>query len=334
MKKYKKNIILLVLVSLLVMFFIMKDNYKEIIDNLLKVNMFYLLIAIVLIVLHILFQSFSMHLYLKEINNKYRFKDTFILMFSALFFNAITPFSSGGQPFQLYLLNKQGFKVSEAVNALIQNFLSYQLALTILGILAIISNSFLDIIPNTSLLKHIVIIGFAVNMLVLFLIIYLSKAKSLNTKMFNKIINFVFNFKFIKNREELKEKALSKIDEFYNSNEYYKRNKYMLLKTVGLNLMSLLIFYSIPLFIFYSIDIFNVTLIDSLICSSYTYFVGSFVPIPGGTGGLEYAFLEFFRTFTSSALISTCMILWRFITYYLAMIFGAISILFIKKDVE
>ena len=224
MKKYKKNIILLVLVSLCVMFFIMKDNYKEIIENLLKVNIFYLLIAVVLIILYILFQSFSMHFYLKEINKNYKFKDTFILMFSALFFNAITPFSSGGQPFQLYLLNKQGFKVSEAMNALIQNFLSYQLALTILGILAIISNSFLNIIPNTSLLKHIVIIGFAVNMLVLFLIIYLSKAKKLNTKMFNKIINFIFSFKFIKNREQLKEKAISKIEEFYDSNEYYKKN--------------------------------------------------------------------------------------------------------------
>lgn len=334
MKKYRYNVIILIIVSLFIMFLIMKDNFYEILDNLLSANIWFLLLAAVLMVINILFQSFSMHVYLKEIKKDYKFKDTFILMFVAQFFNAITPFSSGGQPFQVYLLNKQGIKVSESMNALVQNFLSYQLSLTILGTLSIILNRFLNIIPNTSLLKHIVVIGFVVNILVLFLIIYLSRAKSLNTKMFNKIFNFIFSFKFIKNREQLKEKANQKIEEFYNSNEYYKKDKFIMLKTIFYNTMSLIVLYSIPLLIFYSVKIYNVNLIDSIICSSYTYFVGSFVPIPGGTGGLEYAFIEFFRVFTSPTLISTCMILWRFTTYYLTMILGAFSLLFVKKEVD
>ena len=331
MKKYKINIIILIFVSLLIMFLIMKDNFNEIIDNLLNANIFYLFLALIFMILSVLFQSFSMHLYLKELDKNYKFKDTFILMFSALFFNAITPFSSGGQPFQVYLLNKQGIKISESTNALLQNFLSYQLALITLGTVAIIINHFMGIIPNTSLLKHIVIIGFVVNVIVLALIIYLGKAKNINTKMFNKIFNFVFSLKFIKNREVLKEKANKKIDEFYESGNYFKNNKYILLKAYSFNLVSLIILYIIPMFIFFSIKVYDVNVIESIVCSSYTYFVGSFVPIPGGTGGLEYAFIEFFRVFSSSALISTCMILWRFVTYYLSMILGSLSLVFVKK---
>ena len=331
MKKYKINIIILICVSLLIMFLIMKDNFNEIIDNLLNANIFYLFLALIFMILSVLFQSFSMHLYLKELDKNYKFKDTFILMFSALFFNAITPFSSGGQPFQVYLLNKQGIKISESTNALLQNFLSYQLALITLGTVAIIINHFMGIIPNTSLLKHIVIIGFVVNVIVLALIIYLGKAKNINTKMFNKIFNFVFSLKFIKNREVLKEKANKKIDEFYESGNYFKNNKYILLKAYSFNLVSLIILYIIPMFIFFSIKVYDVNVIESIVCSSYTYFVGSFVPIPGGTGGLEYAFIEFFRVFSSSALISTCMILWRFVTYYLSMILGSLSLVFVKK---
>lgn len=334
MKKYKINIIILVFVSLLIMFLIMKDNFNEIMDNLLNANIFYLLLALILMILSVLFQSFSMHLYLKEIDKTYKFRDTFILMFSALFFNAITPFSSGGQPFQVYLLNKQGIKISESTNALLQNFFSYQLALITLGTVAIIVNNFLEIIPNTSLLRHIVIIGFVVNVLVLAIIIYLGKAKNINTKMFNKIFNFIFSLKFIKNREELKQKANKKIDEFYESSNYFKNDKYILLKSYSFNFISLIILYIIPMFIFYSIKIYDVGIIESIVCASYTYFVGSFVPIPGGTGGLEYGFIEFFRVFSSSALISTCMILWRFITYYLSMILGAISLIFVKKKVD
>ena len=331
MKKYnfKYNILIILVVSLFIMYLLLKDNFNEIITNLLKANILFLIIAFVLMVLNVLFQSFSMHQYLKIIEPKYKFKDTFILMLSALFFNAITPFSSGGQPFQVYILNKQKIDVSKSTNALIQNFLSYQIALIIMGVLAIIANSFLDIIPNTSLLRHIVIIGFIVNVLVLAFILYLSKAKSLNTKLFNKIINFIF--KFIKNNNNLKDKINEKIDEFYTANEYYKANKYLLVKTTFLNCLSLLFLYSIPLLIFNSIGQ-NINIIDSIVCSSYTFFVGSFVPIPGGTGGLEYAFLEFFKVFSSSAIISTCMILWRFITYYLSMILGAASLLFVKGD--
>lgn len=334
MKKYRINIVILVLVSLLIMFLIMKDNFNEIMDNLINANIFYLFIALIFMVLSVLFQSFSMHLYLKELDKNYKFKDTFILMFSALFFNAITPFSSGGQPFQVYLLNKQGIQISKSTNALLQNFLSYQLALITLGTVSIIINYFLEIIPNTSLLKNIVIIGFIVNVLVLGIIIYLGKAKNLNTKLFNKIFNFIFSLKFIKNREALKEKANKKIDEFYESGNYFKNNKYILLKAYGFNLISLIILYIIPMFIFFSIKVYNIDILDSIVCASYTYFVGSFVPIPGGTGGLEYAFIEFFRVFASSTLISTCMILWRFVTYYLSMILGALSLIFAKKKVD
>ena len=335
MKKYKINIIILVCVSLLVMFFIMKDNFNEIVDNIINANYLYLIIALLLMVLYVLFQSFSMHLYLKKIDNNYKFKDTFILMSTALLFNAITPFSSGGQPFQLYLLKGQGIKLSEAMNALLQNFFAYQLSLTILGTLSILINHFYNIIPNTSLLKHIVIIGFVINFLVLFILLFLSKAKKVNTKLFNKMFDFVFSFKFIKNREQLREKANEKIDEFYQSNEFFKDSKFILLKAVTFNTIGLLLFYLIPLFVFYSIGVFDkINPLDSFICSSYTYFIGSFVPIPGGTGGLEYAFIEFFRIFTNSTIISTCMILWRVITYYFPMILGVIALLFVKKKVK
>lgn len=335
MKKYKTNIIILILISVLIMYLIMKDDFNNIIDAIKNVDVKFLLIALILMTLYIFFQSMSLHLYLKSIKKDYKLKDTFILMCSAQFFNAITPFSSGGQPFQMYLLKKQGIKVTDSGNALLQNFFTYQLALIIMGTFAVITNSFLHIIPSTSLLKNIVLIGYIVNIIVLVLLFSLGKAKNLNTKVFNKIFNFVFGFKFIKNREHLKEVASKKIDEFYNSSVYFKDNKFILVKSTFYNIIGLTMFYLIPLFIFYSIGKYNlVSILDSIVCTSYTCFVGSFVPIPGGTGGLEYAFMEFFKGFSSKTIISVSMILWRFMTYYLPMILGAVSILFIKNRKE
>lgn len=331
MKKYGKNIILLVLISLFIMYLIMKDNFSEIIGYLISAKIEFLLLSLLFIVLYILFQSLSMHLYLKEINKNYKLRDTFILMFSAQFFNGITPFSSGGQPFQMYLLKKQGIKLTESGNALLQNFFVYQLSLIILGTFAVLTNKYFNIIPQTSLLRKIVMIGYLVNILILLLILFLGKAKNINTKVFNKVFNLIF--KFMKNRENLKEKAIEKIDEFYNSSEYFKNNKLIFIESLIFNLAALFSLYLIPVFIFYSMGEFNnLELLDSIVCSGYTFFVGSFVPIPGGTGGLEYGFLEFFKGFTVPNMLSACMILWRFITYYLPMILGAFSLIFIRKE--
>ena len=68
MKKYKTNIIILILISVLIMYLIMKDDFNNIIDAIKNVDVKFLLIALILMILYIFFQSMSLHLYLKSIN--------------------------------------------------------------------------------------------------------------------------------------------------------------------------------------------------------------------------------------------------------------------------
>ena len=64
--------------------------------------------------------------------------------------------------------------------------------------------------------------------------------------------------------------------------------------------------------------------ITSFVGISYVMLIGSFVPIPGGSGGLEFAFSRFFGLYMIGYVTSSLMIIWRFITYYLGMIIGAL----------
>ena len=68
MKKYKNNIIILILISVFIMYLIMKDDFNNIIDAIKNVDVKFLLIALILMTLYIFFQSMSLHLYLKSIN--------------------------------------------------------------------------------------------------------------------------------------------------------------------------------------------------------------------------------------------------------------------------
>ncbi len=333
MKKYLINIIVLICISLLIMVLALKDDFYKTIYYISNLNYIWLIIAILFMLLNIFFQSLSLNSFIKEVRSNYKFKDTFKLMVSALFFNAITPFSSGGQPFQIYILKKQGMKITDSSNVLLQNFFTYQLALTIIGTVSIIINYIFKIIPSDSLLRKIVIIGYIINIVILSFIMFLCMAKKTNTEIFNKVLNFIF--KFFNKRDDLKERLSKKINDFYNSAIYFKNNKKNLILATFYNIIGLLLLYSIPLFIFYSIGSFDaINMFESIICSSYTFLIGTFVPIPGGTGGLEYGFMSFFKIFTVGASLSACMIIWRFVTYYFGIIIGLVALLFVRKEVK
>lgn len=335
MKKYKINIVILIIISFIVMYFALKDDFNTTIKYLATVNLLWIGVGILAFVLYLIFQSLSLHIFMKGVDKNYKLKDTILLILSAQFFNAITPFSSGGQPFQMYLMKKQGIKLTDSGNVLLQNFIAQQLSIIIMGTFSIAINKVFNIIPQDNMLRKIVVIGYVVNIVVLLILFMLSYAKKTNTELFNKILNFIFKFKFIRNKNDLKEKLLNKIDEFYEGSAYFKKNIRKLFRATLYNIIGLVFYYVIPLFVFFSIgEVSSITVLESIVCSGYTYLIGSFVPIPGGTGGLEYGFIQFFQGFTVGATLSACMILWRFITYYFGMIIGAISLLFYKRREE
>jgi uncharacterized membrane protein YbhN (UPF0104 family) len=67
MKKYKTNIIILILISVLIMYLIMKDDFKDIMSALTNIDIKFLFVAFILMGLYVFFQSLSLHLYLKSI---------------------------------------------------------------------------------------------------------------------------------------------------------------------------------------------------------------------------------------------------------------------------
>ena len=70
----------------------------------------------------------------------------------------------------------------------------------------------------------------------------------------------------------------------------------------------------------------SVGIVEGIVASSYTMLMGAFVPIPGGTGGLEYGYMQFFGEMVTGPALNASMLLWRSITYYLGMVVGAIAL--------
>ena len=329
MKKNKINIVVLIIALSLVLYFVLKDDFKGVIEEILKINKFIFVITIILFFISLIFKALSLKLFINEYYPSYSFKKTFSLTIIGQFLNGITPFSSGGQPFQIYLLKKEGLRITSSTKAMVKDHLSFQIALIFLGFIAFIINNKLSLFTNHNL-QFLVKIGFLINLLVLFFVIFIVVYKNMGIGLINKILKCKILKKFKINKEKINDS----LNYFYETKKEVLENKILFLKAVIYNIINLSILYVIPYFILLSLGINKLNILYIMISTCFVMLIGNFVPIPGATGGIEYGFFAFFSKFIGGSLLSSAIILWRGITYVFAMLIGFIVLIFRKKEVK
>ena len=324
--KQKFNILILILITLLVLFFSLKDNFKLVIENIFTLNPFWFVLALFLVAIYFLLRSLVMKKLVRHFKDDYSYKDAFSLVMATQFFHAITPFASGGQPYEIYSLNKDGIKLTDATNISIQNFIVYQIALVILGVIAVASNYYFKMFNHLTFLQVLTTGGFIINLLIIVSLFVVTFAKKVNKWVLKLIVSLLAFFKVVKNKERIIKNWTNYLNDFYAGAKILLKDKKQFIWMIVLNFISLIAVYLTPLILLYSMgDYHSFNAFESVITCAYVMLVGNFVPIPGGSGGLEYAFIMFFSTFITGAVLNSIMLLWRFLTYYLGMILGALA---------
>lgn len=330
--KNKLNIVILILVTLLVLYISLKDNFLEVIEGLTKINIFWIIIALIFALGYYFFRTLSLLTFVKKFKDDISFKKVFKIVFVTQFFDGITPSSSGGQPYQIYAFNKENIKIIDGTNIAIQNFIVYQIALVLLGLIAVLSNKYLNLFDDLGIIKKLILLGFIINVLVIIGLFSLAFMKKFNKFIVKIIVKVLSKLKIIKNKEEIIKNLNTTVENFHDGAIILMKNKFEFVKTIFFNFVALLLFYSIPVIIIYGLgDYTSMNILESIIASAHVMLIGSFIPIPGASGGLEYAFSQFYGVFISGTALTLVMLLWRALTYYLGVIIGAILLNIRKK---
>ncbi len=329
LKSIKKNTILLLIITIIVLYVVLKDDLNDIVEAFKHIDIKYILVALIFYFFYIVSKGYVNYKITND-KKKLTLMEAIKHNMIAQFFNGITPFSSGGQPMEIYMLTEHDISVAKATSQTIQSFIFYQIALVICGIFAVIYNFIFHIFPKVKLLQNLLIIGFAINVAVALGLVLISYSKTIANKISDITIKIAKRFKKNINEEEIR----TKFNDFHECGKSLRKRKNLYIMGIILNVVSLLCLYSIPLFILYSMGDFNsLSMVDTLTSSAYVYVIGAFVPIPGASGGIEYGFTQFFGNFISLSKISAVLLLWRFITYYLGMIIGG-AMFSVEKKVK
>lgn len=325
MKNIKKRGLVLLLFSILVVFLTVKDDFQTTMTAIYNANFWWLLIAMTAIVLFWFLKSLAIHEIIQNYPKRLPLRTVFKQMVIVQFFSGVTPFSTGGQPAQIYMFKKKGFSLAKTTNIVIQDFIIYQFALVFLTTIAIALNNIFDYFPDTLLLRKLTAIGYAVNLAVAIALLFVSFSLKTTKKLTALIIKSLSKLKLIKNTDEKTQRINNRIDEFHKGAVLLRKNRQTIFKVFFYHSLALLIYFIIPLFVFRAIDnSINTPVIEVMIGTAYVMIIAAFIPTPGGTGGIEYSFMDFFKKFISSGTLSAITLTWRFITYYFGIIIGGI----------
>lgn len=334
MKSLKKNSIILLLITVIIIIFVLKDDFTAIMDALLSANILILILALLCQLAAIMVEALAYKKVVDSYTIDYPYKKALRMQFITKFFNGITPFSTGGQPMQIYLLNKDGFRLTKATNIIMQNFIIYQAALVVYGILALLINWRFNLFPEVSLLKNLIVLGFLTNTLVMVGLIIISFSRSFNHMVVSRVIDILSKLKIVRNKEKKIEEWKEKVDDFHEGTSYLKEHKRLALESFACNILYFTLSYVLPFFVVASLVGWNnpVTPLNAICSSAYILIIGSFIPIPGASGGIEYGYLRFFGSFIKGGVLKASLLIWRFISYYFLMIVGAIIFNFKGSD--
>jgi len=317
------NIAIIAVVTLILLgYMFLVDGFGNLISALGQAKLSWLVGAVLMIVIYWIMETLSVFVLAKKLYPKHRLKHSLKTVMIGQLFNCITPFATGGQPMQVFILSQRGMPAGLATLCLFARFIVYQTVLTILSIIALILR-LPFFIENVSKLGLIVLIGFIVNFAVVAALFSVAFFPNASKKIAISFVRFLGKIKIIKKTDKLIKRTDEQVSLFYEHIKQAEKYIGSLIKMSALTVVQLIAYFSIPFFIFTALGISGMSYFDALYSSAFVLMVSSFVPLPGAALGAEGSFLLFFNMYSiSDNFTAVAMLLWRFITFYIPIITG------------
>ena len=326
MKKKWINVVIILIITVVFLWWSLKDNFNEVIETLFRSNIGWLIVALIVFCVYMLFDTLSTYGIIKIYKKDVTFKFALYLGLINKFFCGITPLSSGGQPMQIYELKKKGVPVSTGANIEVQAYMMFQIALMITAIISVIFDQIFHFFQYVPVLQNMMIAGFVINLAVLLVLLFVSFSKNFNKVVARGIINALAKVGLVRNKKARIEKWDAACKNYYQNGRELLHNKKVFARGVAYQCLALIAYYLLPIFIAFSIGCAdNLNVINVFTASSFVFVMGCYVPIPGASGGMEAGFMGFFGSFVAGPALNVFVLMWRGITYYLPMIAGAIA---------
>ena len=332
MKRIILNSIIIIATSIvLVILVFFTDGVQSLFDLIVRTNYYWLFVAWMGNVMFWVFGAVTMG-FLKRgiIGSKNDPGQNFKTVMVGQFFASITPFATGGQPAQVYMMRRMGVDGGTGSSIVILKSVLLQSVLVAYCTVLYITNRFflIDFIPKFNTLFFIGITASILLLGLYGLFMFKSNAADKAVHIFLKILHF---FKITKNPDEKFNEIKESLERFKEGFRILAKRKIYLFLAYIAQFAQLTSLFFVPVFMMRALEGMFMFTNELFVCTAMVVMIAAMVPTPGTTGGAEGLSLLFISPFFYNSPKMSVILIWRILTYYSNIIFGGIFCLFVKE---
>jgi len=240
-----------------------------------------------------------------------------------IFFNVITPFGFGGQPFAILSLKREGIPTGKGSPIVIMKLVTLS-AFTQIG--AIFSFMlYRRQIETMRLLSTVFFIAGSVGVVFVVVLIAGFLYPHFLVRMFTSLGKLLHSVRILKSTENLKRRIIHEAVVARRSfRNYFSRHLGYFIGGTIFNGMSYFAQLMLLWAILFGLGI-SIPVGDALVLAAILLFLIMFMPTPGAIGFGEAFFLLLYARVIPTYLLGVALVLWRFFYHYLSAIFGAVT---------
>ncbi len=272
---------------------------------------------------YMFFDMLGLYYFMRKQKHPISFWYSIYVTLLGFYYSNITPGSSGGQPMQVYYMSKRKIPVPISTSALSIKFLALQVMLVVLttGFWAFNAGY---VNEQLAVAKWFVYIGYGINFLSIPLILLVALHRPLVQSIILFFVRIGAKLHIIKRPEEQIVRIEAGMDMYHMSilrlMKYPKRIVGQMVFP-GSSLLSLM---TIPLSVYRAFGLTGVHWYQLMAGAFLLFTSASYTPLPGASGAQEGGFLIFFAGAFTQGTIGLALLVWRFFSYYLFLLIGAV----------
>lgn len=323
-----KGIAFIVLLMIFTIYSVLKGySVYELVSVAKKAHPFYLITGLLMMTIYICCQAFNFRLILTMLQHPKTFTNCIQYAYIGYYFGSITPAASGGQPAQMFYMNKDRVSVAiSSITIFFMLFVSQIVLILVPGMLAIIR--FPIALQFAIKMKYLLLAGTIVTtglIIILLFVMFFGRTVPFLLKLFIKLLK---RLHLVKKPEELQAKMNQMVLSYWEKARVIKCHPALFLKVLIVSIAEWCSQCMVSYLVYRSFGYHEYGIFDLMTCQALLNISVTAIPVPGSVGVAEKAFLEIFGQFYPSDVLPSAMILSRIINFYLPLIISFIVYLF------
>lgn len=303
--------------------YVLKDeSLTDVINAIHTVKPIYIIVGIIFMLGYISCEGINIWIILKALDKKTTLKDCIGYAFVGFYFSSITPSSSGGQPAQVYFMKRKGISIMSSSLCLMIILFAHQIVIVAYTAIALFVRPDFTVAHKAGF--HILIaFGVISNAAIIIGILLLIFYPKIVSKIINALGKFLYKVSIIKNKDKMREKIASSMEEYSAGAKYMKENPRVMINVTLVTIVQVTLMFLVPYVIYIGFGLKKFGPLELILTQAVLNIAVSSLPLPGSVGASESIFVDIFRSFFGKFVIPG-MLLTRIANFYAVLVISGL----------